>query len=329
MKEDYLIGIDLGAGSGAKLGIFNHDLDLISRNDISVKNIHTKEELAEKLCDKIKELMPKSNRISQIGLASPGIFTSEGKYIVAANLEFLKDQNLRKSLEKRLDVSVSIENDANAGGLAEWNESREELFYWALGGGWGGAWISELGEIKHSTLDWDGKDESLHLTSEPGYATFLTRNEISEVFHYYGADFDKLDVDLSEKTRAEKLISGPGMSRIYKAVSGEYIEPQKIDDLAEKGDYKARTCYAIFGSLLAAAGEKIIKKYNKSSIPIHMGGKPSNAFPYFGWIANMRLNERYSCCLKQSEIFKNKGNSNLIGAAILAKREDERRKRRY
>jgi len=91
------------------------------------------------------------DEVKGIGLASPGLFRSDGSFIVAANLPFLKDQNLKELLrEKSGGIPVEIDNDANSGALAEWSVLRIEILYWVFGGGWGGA-LDKIPGIKSGT----------------------------------------------------------------------------------------------------------------------------------------------------------------------------------
>ena len=67
-----------------------------------------------------------------IGIASPGLFRSDGSYLLAANVPMLTGHNLKQRLAERTGLPVAIENDANAGGLAEWSVIRTALLVLGL-----------------------------------------------------------------------------------------------------------------------------------------------------------------------------------------------------
>jgi len=327
MDKSYYIGIDMGAGSGAKIGLFSS----IDKQDDEIF-LPTKEYGAspEKLKDAISakiSLLIKSNQISNrnirsIGIASPGIFQSDGTWLLPSNLVFLKGYNLKNELQKTYDVPVGIENDANAGGLAEWSIMRTELLYWVFGGGWGGSWVSHDGDIKYSALDWDGDDRSLHYSNEPGYAVPLDIDLLKTLFYTVETSFSRfmevlckdLKIDQSEmlgpngntKTiRAEYILSGPGRCRLFRSIVGDdnfyerflnINESDQMSDPAVAGQHISKLSSMrveaaiktdrLFGKCLALATQTLLKQAVEdgasNSIPICLGGKPSYALPYFG-----------------------------------------------
>lgn len=382
MERKYFAGIDLGAGFGAKIGMFDEEMRLIRQDCLPIEGISSSEKLTENLADKIREMHPdpRSNRsfLASVGLASPGLFASDGTYIVAANLGFLNGKNLRKGLEQELGVIVGIVNDADAGGLAAWHIKQEELLYWVFGGGWGGAWISKDGQVMHPAIDWDRKDSSLHPTNEPGYAVPIKKNDVKYFLESITMDsksfsrnsysvfrqnlineFGKMPLGPSDddaSLRAETLVSGSGMQRLFRALThhiifkyedilagrdalGRKIDPgRRIDELAEQDNLYALKTHEFFGRFLGMAGAQIldavarelreekgglseseIKEIEKRivNIPVYLAGKPSRAFPYFK-----------NAALDTLKIWghRNKvmplglvSNPNLVGAGVKAK----------
>ena len=196
--ERLCLAIDIGAGLGVKLGLFADpynqiDEDLL-RGDEYAENF---ESFAENLLLRIHRLLKRSGRrtddVSAVGIASPGLFRSDGSYLLAANLRFLCNENLKTRLAGELGLPVAIDNDANLGGLAEWSVVRTDLLYWVFGGGWGGAWIDKSGQVRFPVIDWDGDDHSLHYTNEPGYAIPLHKLTLKALFYQYGASFDRFE----------------------------------------------------------------------------------------------------------------------------------------
>ncbi|MCX7044936.1 MAG: ROK family protein [Candidatus Sumerlaeota bacterium] len=327
MPKKFLIAIDLGAGEGAKIGLFAQSDQLLRETLLPVSQYgDNAETLADAL---IKTLSPflhaqgvGMKNIRSIGLASPGLFRSDGTYLLAANLPFLNGMNLKRLLAERAGVPVGIENDANAGGLAEWSVLRIELLYWVFGGGWGGAWISKEGEVRFPAVDWDGADASLHYTNEPGYSIPLEKLAIREILHRFDTPYERLERILIEDLkpadgvlrgpggspdhlRAEMLLSGPGRCRIFRAVLGdddfyerflEIHEAHEIGNPAVAGKHISKlsgmrveaavNTDRIFGNLLAHTTRVMFKRARKDGLrdgtPICLGGKPSYALPYFG-----------------------------------------------
>ena len=128
-----------------------------------------------------------------IGIASPGLFRSNGSYRLAANLRFLCDQNLPLYIQQKTGLPTAIDNDANLGGLAEWSAVQNDLLYWVFGGGWGGAWVDKMGQVRFPAIDWDGDDRKLHYTNEPGYCIPLDKLTLKALFYQYGASFDRFE----------------------------------------------------------------------------------------------------------------------------------------
>jgi len=316
--------------------------------------------LSEGLVSSMRDLTGSVGRsldeVVAVGLASPGLFKRSGEYTVPANLPFLKGKNLRTSLESRLKKPVAIDNDANAGGLAEWEAIRTEFFYWVLGGGWGGAWMSASGEVQFPTWDWDGNDRTLHLSNEPGYATALDIGELRSILANDGVEFGRLESILRDESdrllcgpggdplslRAETLVSGSGMLRLFKAAGPiessahrrvvEGSEPGRlIDELAGAKEDRALLTYRIFGTLFAWAGSLVLRQAVADGAPpdtaIHLAGKPAFALQYFKPSFQNELSKRgYGSLLQTAVIHERKLNANLIGAGALARRavEDKR-----
>ncbi|OQY40738.1 MAG: hypothetical protein B6229_01000 [Spirochaetaceae bacterium 4572_7] len=226
MENDrFYLALDIGAGAGAKMGIFSENKNLLREMMLPKSQYGNHgDEFAKALSD--------------IGICCAGILTSDGAFILFKNQPQFNGYNIRAALEEHFSVPTQIENDADAGGLAEWGVLNMELCYWVFGGGWGGAWISKDGEIKYPSYDWDGKDSSLHCSNEPGYAISLDKLTLKTLFYNIGASYDRFerilleDKDLPDSAligpnnnrdtlRAETILSGPGRCRLFRTVVGD------------------------------------------------------------------------------------------------------------
>jgi len=322
-----LLGIDLGAGSGAKMGVFTPCLALCGEWLLPSSAYGTSADaLADALCASVRETLSawgvRASQVSAAGIASPGLLCSNGSYRLAANIPFLVRENLPALLRRRLGVPVGIENDANAGGLAEWSALRTELVYWVLGGGWGGAWVSSAGEVRFPALDWDGQDASLHYSNEPGYAIPLAKERLRGLFREDGVGFAAFEAILvadlkppggilrgpsgsADHLRAAAILSGPGRWRLFRAVAGEdrsheerldaegrqaLADPasagRPLDALSRLGVEAALRTDRLFGRVLAEAGGILLEQAERdgcpAGVPVCLGGRPSRAMPFFG-----------------------------------------------
>jgi len=326
-ESDAVIAIDIGAGVGAKIGLFtNGDAPCAE----SLFPLHdygpTFESFAAGLTRAIEALVSSSDvAISEVrsgGIACPGILRSDGSFQLVQNLHHWGGHNLKRTLSEHFGVPFGIENDANAGGLAEWSVLKLELLYWVFGGGWGGVWISADGQVRYPVLDWDGDDESLHYTNEPGYSIPLDKLLLKMLFQEVGASFERFERLLLEEfdppegiitgpsgnhdtIRAEIILSGPGRCRLFRTLVGDddfyerfldIHETKEMSDPAIAGRHISKLSSMrveaaintdrLYGKVLANATRILLKRAYADGmpegLPICLGGKPSYALPYFG-----------------------------------------------
>ena len=327
MNEPPYLGIDIGVGQGAKIGLFAENLSLVEETMLH-RDLYgaTFGSFAEALIEHLEKFFAKLSLridgIRSIGIACAGILRSDGAFQLVTNHPHFNGHNLRSLLESRYHIPVGIENDANAGGLAEWSVLRLELLYWVFGGGWGGAWITKDGKVRFPARDWDGDDSTLHPTNEPGYAIPLEKLVLKTLFHEVNAsyelferiaeeDINKLGGELTgpggdpNSIRAEVILSGPGRLRLFRTLVGDddYYERfldtsehaflndpstagQYIDKLSGMRVEAAINSDRLYGKVLARATRKLLKQAAidgmRENLPICLGGKPSYALPYFG-----------------------------------------------
>ena len=332
--ENLYIALDIGAGQGVKMGLFSNPHSQIDDAMLGCDEYDKNyDAFVGSLLTRLEQLLKKNGRrldeALAIGIASPGLFRSDGSYLLAANLRFLCEQNLKNRIHRETGLPVAIDNDANLGGLAEWSVVGTDLLYWVFGGGWGGAWIDKTGQVRFPALDWDGDDRTLHYTNEPGYAIPLDKLHLKTLFYQYGASFDRFERIVAEdlnvasgkltgpagdenSIRAEVILSGPGRCRLFRAVVGnddfyerflEIRETRQMTDPAIAGKLISRLSNMrveaavntdrLFGRILAEAASIMYRQARRDglpeSVPICLGGKPSYALPYFGPSAQRRM----------------------------------------
>ncbi len=335
--KDFYIAIDIGAGLGIKLGLFTdplHQIDgrVLHRNQFE-DNIDS---FLTNMLDSVNVLLSANGRrmdqARAIGIASPGLFASDGTYLMATNLRFFNGQNIKQLVADETGLPTGIENDANAGGLAEWSVLKVDILYWVFGGGWGGTWISKEGNVMFSALDWDENDSSLHYTNEPGYAIPLDKLTLRTMFYQHEASYDRFEQIVIDELkpddgilrgpnnspnhiRAEVILSGPGRVRLFQTIVADEdfykrfldinetsqmidssIAGQHISKLSNMRVESAVQTDRLFGHILAEATKTMFRQARNDSIPeglpICLGGKPSYALPYFGPSAQSRIGSK-------------------------------------
>ena len=332
--SSHYIGIDIGIGLGAKIGLFRNTNVVEAEALLATEKYgKTYESFAASLEEAIEKLLSENKLtavdLRSIGIACAGILNSDGSFFLVANFKQLNGHNLKARLEETFGIPVGIENDANAGALAEWSVLRLELIYWVFGGGWGGAWVDRNGIIQFPVMDWDGEDKNLHLTNEPGYAIPLEKLLLKTLFNEMSASYELYErivvAELDppggvllgpggnpDTIRAELILSGPGRLRLFRALVGDddfyqrfldTSEHAEMDDPAKAGKYidklsnmrveAAVNTDRLYGKVLARATRNMLKQAfadgMPEGLPICLGGKPSYALPYFGPSAQRAL----------------------------------------
>jgi len=213
--DPFYVAIDIGAGLGAKVGLFSGPLTqfgdgILPREEFADDFDNFVAKLLGTIRQMVRQFGRRLNEAAAIGIASPGLFRSDGSYLLAANLPFLNGHNLRARLADETGVPTMIDNDANVGGLAEWSILRTDLLYWVFGGGWGGAWIDKEGSVRFPALDWNGEDRTLHYTNDPGYAVPLDKLMLKTLFYQYEASFDRFEqIAVEELNLPAGKLTGP------------------------------------------------------------------------------------------------------------------------
>lgn len=116
-KTDLIIGVDFG-GTKILSGIFNHGLELAGTLKISTKAQRSTEEVIDRIARCVRDAVDECDltfkQVKAVGIGAPGaVDTTEGVVINGPNLGWQNVQ-LKKELEKRLEVPVFLDNDCNA-----------------------------------------------------------------------------------------------------------------------------------------------------------------------------------------------------------------------
>jgi glucokinase len=162
------LGIDWG-GTYLKAGLVD------SRGKIIKKKVYSSASLKKKeiFLKEIKHLLEKfhRSRIKAVGIGAPGIIdTDKGFIYYLPNISGWKNYPLKVALEKRLQLPVFIDNDANLFGLAEFSygaaKDKSNGIFLTIGTGLGGAVVvkgkllegkTSASELGHIPIDLRGK----------------------------------------------------------------------------------------------------------------------------------------------------------------------------
>jgi glucokinase len=115
-KGDFVVGVDMG-GTKILAGVYDASLECVGRFKMSTKAERGPVEVIERISrcvhDAVDECDLELKRVKAVGVGAPGSVDPEnGRVIFAGNLGW-KDVALKKELEKRLDLPVFLQNDAN------------------------------------------------------------------------------------------------------------------------------------------------------------------------------------------------------------------------
>jgi predicted NBD/HSP70 family sugar kinase len=164
---DRAIGIDVG-GTNVKAGVVSERYGLIELLQEPTQTVR-EAQLIEQITTIVEKFRKKHN-IKGVGIGIAGLVNHEKGTIIKSPHLPLKQTPLKKILEKRLGISVVIDNDVNASGLGErfFGAGRNALnfIYLTIGTGIGGAIFvkGELyrgatgfaGELGHMIVDLNG-----------------------------------------------------------------------------------------------------------------------------------------------------------------------------
>jgi glucokinase len=112
--SDYLLGIDVG-GTMINGALFDQDGYLVAKEEIPTQSEKGSEAFIDNLVSLAVRLQEPKNKALGMGIGIAGLLDKERRTLLESpNLPLLNNLLLKQHLESRLDLPVSIENDANA-----------------------------------------------------------------------------------------------------------------------------------------------------------------------------------------------------------------------
>ena len=294
------LGIDWG-GTYIKAGITDNRGNLLSRRVFFSSRFKNKDAFIKKIEELTNSVRPK--RINAVGIGIPGIIDTKGGFIYyLPNIPGWQKYPIRKVLEKKLNIPVAVDNDANVFALAEARigaaKGTNRAIFLTLGTGLGGAVIidgnifkgrTSAGELGHVPVSLKGARCGCGGTG--CIETFLG---------------NKYLVSLYKRIKRQKNLNA---------------EVKDIFKNALEGEEEAILVWENFSYALGMFLSGMINVFNPEKIIF--GGGVSGAFKVFKPLVwKVIENQAMWPHIKTLKLIKAKlKNAGIIGAAILAKEQ--------
>jgi len=167
-KEQHYVGVELCAGS-VRAALVSASGGVVERREGAT----TAEDAAAviaRLVAALRDSSPAAS-VAAVGVGLPGLVSPEtGRVIISSDFNSAARGDLRADLQKATGLPVTLDNDANAGAVGEYNagagRGSRNMFYVTIGTGIGGAIIIDgklwrgasgfAGEFGHITIDPEG-----------------------------------------------------------------------------------------------------------------------------------------------------------------------------
>ncbi|MEC0368982.1 ROK family protein [Paenibacillus chibensis] len=165
---EHVIGMDVG-GTEIKAAVFGPDAQIIYHQKVPTPAGEANVRIPETICGMMNSLKNRYGDIRGVGISTAGVVDTESGEILFAGgtIPSYKGTNLKKLIEERYGIPVSIANDVNAAARGEWwkgaARGSDHFFCMTLGTGIGGCMFSSgepvlgahyrAGEIGHTLYD--------------------------------------------------------------------------------------------------------------------------------------------------------------------------------
>jgi glucokinase len=171
--QSLTIGVDLG-GTNLRIAAYTPDCGIVNSTTLPTRLVAGPLAVVDDMCSVVRRLLAESEEgrnFVGIGVGSPGpLELPVGRLHHPPNLPGWDEFHLRGEIEKRLEMPISIESDANAAALAEYELGLgkllgvDSLCMLTMGTGIGNGIILN-GELWHGAAGMGG--EAGHMTIDP------------------------------------------------------------------------------------------------------------------------------------------------------------------
>jgi len=168
------IGIDIG-GTNIKTGVVDLSGSILFKNSFKTDNQSSPLTNIENIKNSIFEMLNQFSAAQSIGVGVPGIIDKNGSLNISPNLPKWHGINIQKELQKYFNLTIVVDNDANAAAVAEMEagagKDLNDFICVTLGTGIGGAIIIDnkifkgtsggAGEIGHLIINYNFLNSAL------------------------------------------------------------------------------------------------------------------------------------------------------------------------
>jgi len=283
----YIVGVDLG-GTNIRAGLVLGS-KVIKKAEVKTEPKKGKKIVMKNLVEAISSVITKE--VVVIGIGSPGPLDYRKGLIVRTENILLERVNLKKILEKKFNVPVFVDNDANCFALGEAvygaGKKADIVVGLTIGTGVGGGIIIEK-KIFHG------------------------RNNAGELGHT-SIDFNGIKCNCDSIGCLEEYVSTRGIMRLAKGLKAK--TPLDVYNLALTGNKKAVNAFEKMGFYLGVGVANFVNIFDPNIVVV--GGGISNAWKFFSKSMKKTVKERaYSN--KNPIIVKSRlKDAAILGAALL------------
>ncbi len=260
MSNAKLWGIDLG-GTKIECAVLDTNLNTIIRKRIATEADKGYPHILSQIKKLVDQVVDESGeKPSSIGFATPGVLEPETKLMKNCNTVCMNGMPMKDDLEKTLNLSVKLANDANCFALAETlmgagkkYPGAEVIFGVIMGTGVGGGLIvnKKIIEGRHG-LGGEWGHNILEENGDPCYC--------------------------GKRGCVEKVISGPGLQTYYTKISGKVLSLKEILQKHLEGSDEHAT----------ATIERLLENYGKA-ISVLVNIIDPDLFVIGGGVGNIEL----------------------------------------
>ena len=254
----YAIGIDLGA-TFVKIGLVDNRGKVYFRRKIKTPLGADKTLLIDSIVNNVKDIIKESGKaVSGIGIGVPGpVDSKKGIVHYFPNIKGWKEVPLKAMLEKKLGLTVMLDNDVNAMSLGEFvfgaGKGSRNIVCLTLGTGVGGGIIIDSKLYRGGSMT----------AGEIGH---MPINETGPICNCGGiACLERYIGNRYILERAEKIF-------------GNSVTLERVSELAGLGDKKALAIWTDVAEKLSVALSQVVNLLNPDKIVI--GGGVSKAGPF-------------------------------------------------
>jgi len=319
--RSFAIGVDLG-GTNLRIAAVEEGGRVLESVSAVTELARGRDFVIKEMSDAIRNLARQfgsTHKLAGIGVGIPGIIDlATGTLHSASNLPGWSNYPVRHDLEKRLGVSVLLENDANCAALGEkWlgaGSAVDDLCMITLGTGVGGGVVID-GKPWHGLIGMAG--EIGHMTVFPDGPECACGNFGCLELYASATAIKRMALAAIKEGRA------PGLGRCLGSETA--FSARSVFQCAAAGDIVAREIFAAAGHALGIALGNLINALN---FPLYVvGGGMSRAWEFFSPALFAELHKRSIVFRAGESATKKKstmvvpaqlaGDAGLLGAARL------------